>query len=148
MSVFDTDAFMNAQFTEALDTQYVPAPEGEYPASVKEVKTRTTDKGNVILDVTWETSDDSVREATGLDTTQIRQSIFLDVSPNGGLALGPGKNVQLGRLRAAVGQNKPGQAWGFGNLVGAVAIIKVKHRTYEKDGEQQIAADVKGVAAL
>ena len=42
--------------------------------------------------------------------------------------MGKGKNVALGRLREALGQNTPGKPWSFGMLVGQVAKVAVKHR--------------------
>ena len=147
MSTFDVNAFQNATFTEALDTTYTPVPEGEYTAAVREaddIKIRTTEKGSVILDIKWTIDDASVAAATGFETNTVRQSVFLDTTANGGLDFSKGKNIQLGRLRNAVKQNQAGQPWTFGNLVGSVARITVKHRIVD----DAIYTDVRGVAAL
>jgi len=49
----------------------------------------------------------------------VKQSLFLDVDGSGNLAMGPGKNVKLARLRAAVGQNDASQTWNITKLSNA-----------------------------
>ena len=56
--------------------------------------------------------------------------------------MGKNKNVQLGKLREALGQNGPG-AWSFGMLEGASGIVRIEHREWN----DSVFADVKGVAA-
>lgn len=141
--MFDTDDFLNQSTEAELSTQFTPVPEGEYNARADKLDIRTPND-KVILDVTWVIDDDNVREVTGMDNPTVRQSVFLDMTADGGLDTGKGKNVQLGRLREALGQNKPGEPWSFRNIEGSVARVKVSHREYEGN----IYADVKGVAAL
>lgn len=142
-SVFNPDTFMNTVLEEANETSFVPVPEGEYVAVIKAVKARSA-KESAVLDVTWGIDDPEVAKATGFENPQVRQSVFLDVTEQGGLDMGKGKNIHLGRLREAVGQNQKGKPWQAGNLIGQVAKIKIAHRTYE--GE--IQADVKGVQPI
>ena len=144
MRTFNPDTFLNTETTEANSTSFTPIPEGEYPASVKEIKPRSTESGKNILDVVWAVDDATVADVTGLPNPTVRQSIFLDITESGGLDIGKGKNVSLGKLREALGQNQSGKPWQPGMLIGGVAKIKVSHREY--DG--QIFADVKGVARL
>ena len=57
----------------------------------------------------------------------------LDVDA-GRAASGPGKNIQLGRLRAALGQNTLGAAWSFAMLAGAGPLkVQVTHQPNQKD---------------
>ena len=56
--------------------------------------------------------------------------MFLDMDENGDLELGKGKNVDLGRLREALGQNTGGN-WSPSQLVGSSATIHVSNRLYE-----------------
>lgn len=147
MSTFDVNNFMNASFNESNSTQSVPVPEGEYTAAIREaddLKMRTTEKGSVILDVKWTLDAPELKDVTGYDTNTVRQSIFLDTTEAGGLDFGRGKNMQLGRLREALGQNVPGQPWSFASLVGGVARITVKHRMVD----DAVYTDVRGVAKL
>ena len=141
MSTFNPDSFLNTSVSEPSSTTFTPVPEGDYTASVKEIKPRSTDSGKAILDVTWAIDDAAVADITGMKNPSVRQSIFLDITDAGGLDMGKGKNISLGRLRDALGQNNPGQSWQPGMLVGGVAKVTVKHRMYE----DQIFTDVKGV---
>lgn len=137
---FDPSVFEQQQFTDANDTRYVAIPEGEYLALIKDKKFRQ-EKGYTILDITWLIDDQGVKDATGMKEPTVRQSLFLDVTANGGLDFGKGKNVRLGRLREATGLNVPGQPFSFNMLEGRPARISVKHRPHE--GE--IYSDVKEV---
>lgn len=143
MSAFDPEIFLATTTEESLSTQYVPVPEGEFQAVITKIDARNP-KGNAILDVTWEIDDEGVRAETGMDHPTCRQSVFLDMNDNGSLATGKGKNVQLGRLREALGQNNPNQPWAPSMLEGNVARVTVSHRMYEGN----IFADVKGVTKI
>ena len=144
--MFNEEAFMNTQTEGAMETEIIPVPEGEYQALAKKVGVRsgTSEKGEwAVLDITWGVDDASVTEATGMDEPTVRQSVFLDLTPDGGLDLGKGKNVQLGRLREALGQNGP-DAWSPSMIEGNVAMVSVAHRMYEG----RTFADVKAVSAI
>lgn len=140
---FDPSVFESQQFTDANDTKYVAIPEGEYTGLIKEKKIRN-EKGYTILDIQWIIDDQGVKDLTGMKEPTVRQSIFLDVTPNGGLDFGKGKNVKFGRLREAVGLNTPGQPFSFGMLEGRPARVSIKHRMHEGD----VFADVKEVTKL
>lgn len=144
--MFDEDAFMSSTSEGEMDTEFTPVPVGEYPAVVKKLATRSgsSEKGDwAVLDVTWGIDDAQVSKITGFDSPSVRQSIFLDVTESGGLDLGKGKNINLGQLREALGQNGSG-AWSPSMLEGNVATILVEHRLY--DG--RTFADVKSVSAI
>ena len=149
---FDPASFLTQETSDQMDTQFTPIPAGEYPAMIKGVEARQTqstkDPNEVwtILDVTYIIDDQGVREETGLPEPTIRQSLFLDLL-DGKLDTGKGKNVNLGRLREAVGLNTPGQAFTFDALVGQACIVSVKH-VPAKDDPEIIYANVGKVAAL
>lgn len=144
MSTFNPDSFLSTEVTEANATTYTPVPEGEHPASVKSVKLRVLTDGRAVFDVTWTVDSDEAREVTGMAEPSVRQTIWLDVTESGGLDFGKGKNVGLGRLREALGQNSAGKPWSPGMLVGGAAIVKVGHSIDKRDGVT-INAEVKAV---
>jgi hypothetical protein len=144
MSAFNPDTFLNTQTNEANDTVIIPVPEGEHPAAIKAIKPRVLSSGQAVLDIYWTVNSDEAREATGQAEPMVRQSVWLDVTESGGLDFGKGKNVSLGKLRDAVGQNQSGKPWAPGMLIGAAAIVKVVHSIDKRDGET-IQADVKAV---
>jgi hypothetical protein len=150
MSTFDPSAFLNATITEANSTVTTPCPEGEFFAiidgepKINQWQSRDGSKSGLRLDLTWSTDDDAACSVTGRKPTKIRQGIMLDLTENGGLDMGRGKNVSLGRLREATGLNVPGQPFSFSMLQGKAAKVSVGHRIVE----DRIYDEVKGVAKL
>ena len=133
--MFDTDTFLSSSVEGEMDTEFPVVPAGEYPAHIEKLDTRSgvSDKGPwAVMDIYWAINDGKVLEEMERDDPPlVRQSIFLDLTEDGsGLALGKGKNVQLGRLREALGQNAPGP-WSPGQLIGSSAQVKVEHDLYE-----------------
>lgn len=150
-STFNADMFLNTQVQGAMSTVSIPVPEGQWRAQIIKIGARRLEaqddkEERKILDVTWEMLDDEPKQVTGQDKPMARQSIFLDFTPEGALDLSKGKNVQLGKLREALGQNRDGREWSFRQLQGGMAVVSVSHRPDEKTGE--VFADVKKVANL
>jgi hypothetical protein len=151
--MFDPNTFLEMTTTDANSTVAVPVPAREYIAIVEEVKARPwqaaddPSKAGMSLDVTWLIDDAAVKAELERDKVTVKQSLFLDVTPEGGLDMGKGKNVGLGRLREALDLNAPGQPFGFRMLPGRAAKIVVSHRTDPKRPEV-IYAEVKAVAKL
>lgn len=153
-SAFDVDAFVNSTTEAPLPTRMLPIPVGEFLAVVSshdkwcEVRAITEGKmaGRVIADIHFDILDDNVKAQMGMDTVRIRESYFLDLTPDGRVDFSPNKNVKLGRLRDACGQNKPGIP--FGNLKGAGPVrISVIQEPDEKDASI-IYNRVKAVTSL
>lgn len=155
MSEFNVESFLATDFTGSNATEYVPIPEGVFPAKITNFEgkmTRGKPEENkaprpYVL-VEWEIDDEDVRKETGQDSPKTRQTLWLDLDSTGGLDMGKGKNVQLGRLRDAVGQNDPSRPWQFAMLLDQMAQVEIKHRMGEGDFEGQIFSEVKNVARL
>jgi hypothetical protein len=150
MNTFDPNVFLEQSFAEANSTKATPVPEGEFQASIKSVTPRTWSKkddptvGGLALDIIWNIDDENVKAQLERKEVTVKQGLMLDLNDAGMLDMSKGKNVQLGRLREAVGLNTPGQAFSFQMLPGRGAKVLVKHRI---DGED-IYAEVKGVVKL
>jgi len=149
MGQFDPNQFLDATVTEANSTQLSPCPVGEYHAVIADEPkfrqfsgTKDPTKTYTSLDLQWAIDDPSVCEVTGRTPTKVRQSLMLDFTESGSLDMGRGRNVGLGRLREAVGLNKPGQPFSFRQLQGQHAKVVVSHRV---DGEN-IYDEVRAVA--
>lgn len=153
MSIFDPNTFLETQITDANSTVSIPTPAGEYVAFVEEVKSRQWTKkddpsvAGVALDIVWNIDDQNVKALLERDKVTCKQGIMLDLTDSGGLDMGKGKNVGLGRLREALGMNEPGKPFSFSMMVGRPAKIVVTHRTDPKNPEA-IFAEVKAVAKL
>ena len=148
--MFNPDQFLDMQVTESNSTVTIPVPVGEYTAVIGEVKCRPWQKKDdpsvtgLSLDISWDIDDESVKELLGRTKVSVKQGAMLDLTESGGLDMGKGRNVSLGRLREAVGLNTPGQPFSFSMLVGRMAKVKVEHRV---DGDR-IFAEVKAVTKL
>lgn len=147
MSQFNPDTFLSTTTTDSNATRYEPIPEGEYKAMIEKVDGRDA-KGARILDITYLILEqEQLAERLGLRNLVVRQSIFLDVNDDGLLDSGPNKNVKLGKLRDAVGQNKKGQPWSPLMLAGAgPVLIQVSVRP-DKEDPEVLYNDVKRVVA-
>jgi hypothetical protein len=141
---FDPQAFLEAAYTESNDTKLIPVPEGTFPAIADKITPRTwTSKdgtsSGVALDITWIIEDESVKEHCARDTVTCRQGIMLDMTDEGKLDMGRGKNVGLGLLREALNMNEAGIPFSFANIAGRFANVEVKHRQNPQDPEVMFA---------
>lgn len=146
---FDADVFMQTAVTGASSTRVEQPDPGEYTAQVdkldfdsfqgKKDPTKTYNK----LSVTWEITDESVKATLGRDKVTVRQDMFLDLTESGSLDMGKGKNVSLGRLREAVGQNDPSRPWSPTMLQGAMARVKVEHEVVNGEAYARVTGVVK-----
>jgi hypothetical protein len=146
---FDAQSFLDSSVTGANDTKVTPVPVGEFTGIIDKVAARpwTSRDGTssgVSLDVTWLIDDEAVKQELDRPTVTCRQGIMLDLTPAGGLDLGKGKNVGLGRLREAVRLNDSSKPFSFTQLPGQVARVTVSHRI---DGEDTYS-EIKKVAPL
>lgn len=148
-TTFDPTTFMNQSFEGANDTKITPCPVGEYLGiadKVEVVPWESEKKGTSGLKakVFWDVQDENVRQLLGRDKILVPQDIMLDLTEEGNLDMGTGKNVRLGRLREALELNKPGDPFSFGMIQGRMATINVKHRT--GNNPEDIFAEVDRVA--
>lgn len=148
--MFNPEQFLDMTVTDSNDTKTIPVPVGEYIAIIEDVKCRQWQSkkdpsmSGLTLDIQWSLDDATVKELLGRDKITVKQGIMLDMTDSGGLDMGKGRNVGLGRLRDALGLNTPGQPFSFSMLSGRVGKVKVEHRI---DGEN-LYAEVKGVAKV
>jgi hypothetical protein len=132
------------------DTVIVPVPVGEFNAVVEKVDVRQwvskadPTKSGLTLEVLWSIDDAEVKALLGRDKVTCKQGVMLDITEAGGLDMGKGRNVGLGKLRQALGLNEPGQVFSFNQIVGQFAKVGVQHRI---DGEN-VYAEVKTVIKM
>jgi hypothetical protein len=135
---FDPNTFLNQTVDGAMDTKVTPCPVGEYLAIADKVEAKqwsTKDGSNSGMKVAilWDIQDDNVKALLGRDTVKVPQDIMLDLTDEGGLDLGKGRNVGLGRLREALGLNTPGEPFSFAMIQGRMARVAVSHRASGED---------------
>lgn len=148
MSTFDPQAMLDAQITESNDTRIIPCPVGEWPATIEavDIKNGVSQKTNepwTKLNVKWKIEGTDANRLADRDKIFSTQGIMLDITDAGGLDMGKGKNVQLGRLREAVGLNAPGTPFAFRMLIGRSAKVSVSQREYEGNMYDEVKGAVK-----
>lgn len=164
MSDFDPDLFLQQTVDKPLETEFTMVPPGEYRASIgdfdreamEEVKfdykrgPKAGQPGIMYkLTVPFLVDDDAVKAELDRDQVTISKQYILDLDEHGKLAEGKNKNIELGRLRDAVGQND-GSPWSIMNLRGAGPVmIRVTHVEFERrDGTRGKRAEVDRVARI
>jgi len=164
MSDFDPDQFMSSTIDQPLETERKLCPAGEYKATIDDFTReafqaigftykkgpRAGEEGTFTkFNVPFVIDDAKVQSTLGMDKVVVYQSITLDLDDSNQLQWGVNKNIDLGKLRKAVGQNNSGP-WSPGNLRGAgPVIVKVVHRSGKRqDGSEWKNAEVERVAPI
>lgn len=143
---FNAQDFLNKTVDAPMATSIKPCPEGEWTAMIstkvpvvewfdeaewKDKKTGQT-KTQPTVKIPVEIVDERARELLPRETIIVPYDAFLDLLPNGHLDTGEDKNVRIGALREALGQNQD-SGWTFERLFGAGPFkAKVYHETSEK----------------
>jgi len=148
----NTEEFLQTTTESVLDDHLDPCPPGEWLAIAgkPEIKDFVFAKGDhkgetgYRMVVKWAIQDDEAKQAVDRDKLSVTQSILLDLNETlDGLDFGRGKNIGLGAIRTALGQNTPGADWSPAMIEGQPAKIKVKAGVYE----DRITAEVQAVTA-
>jgi len=153
--MFDPNQFMSSA-VDPMNTQMEVVPEGDYrflidgdpkqltPKNLKGISQRTNEPYDFWqIELLCFCLDDAVKQKLGRDKVTVRLRLNLDLDATGRLEVGANKNIGLGQLRDALGQNKPG--WSPQMLLGAGPFIgKVKHNTTDKG----TFADIQRVARI
>ncbi len=155
---FDADSFMNETVDQPFETERTLIPESEYRMAVDDFTSDalqtinfTYKKGEragqpgsfTKFNVPIVILDDKVAHDLQLDKVVVVWSINLDLDDTGKLEWGINKNIALGQLRRACGQNQNGP-WSPSQLRGSKPFMgKVVHRTIKReDGTSYKVADI------
>ena len=134
-SVFDPETFLHTEIESAMDVTYTPVDEGEYEAYIEDVEAAAI-KNQPVLNIIYALTEERVKDATELDHPTVKQTLWLDMDENFNLLFGKQKNIKLGRVRTAAGQNVDGRPWSASQLIGVgPLIIGVGHRYNRETGE-------------
>ncbi len=162
-SVFDPETFLSTQFEGKIDTRRVKLPEGEWRGQIEKIDLDSFDVQNGpnagskahVLVVVWKITDPEFIAAAREDNDdpnldenlfRVRQKMFLDFTAEGSLDFSRGRNIKLGYLREALGQND-GTPWSPNHLLNQQAIVNIVHTPNEKEPENPYA-EVSKVSAL
>jgi hypothetical protein len=147
-SLFDPNTVADIEVTGAMETKRVPIPVGRYNFQVSKltIKEGTIDDGDRKGEKWWAfeldcemqagsktSTGESIEELTGIPQPHSRYQGFLDRDQKTGvLELGPGRNVDLGKIREAVGLNGSATPFKMKMLVGQVFNGEIVHRANPK----------------
>jgi hypothetical protein len=141
-SAFDPAALLDTEYSGGLNTRLTPIPAGDFRAQVKpgsvKVRKGMSKAGEpfVMCDLMFLIDDAGVAEATQLKEPQVQASVFLELAPGTGRLMtkedNPNANVQLGRLKEALGF-KDGSGWTLRAFEGRACYIRVTQVPDEND---------------
>lgn len=162
---FDPDTFMQQTVDAPMETEFRLCPAGEFSAMIGDFTseafevidfeykkgTRAGQPGSMTkFNLPFIINDDKAKQELNRDQVVVTKQMILDVDPiTKQLDFGVNKNIELGRVRDAVGQNNPGP-WSVSQLRGAGPLmVKVEHIEYaRKDGTKGKRAEVTRVVKL
>lgn len=153
MSVFNPDTFLDEETGGAMSTERVLIPVNTYsPCYISEVKPTEgiIGKGDragqpwAKLDFVWVIDSQELRDMLNRAQVKITQGVMLDLDENGRIDTAKGRNVQLGKLRKALGINETSVK--FREFLGKPATIQIVHKTSNLDGSMR--EEVVAVAGL
>ena len=133
-STFDKEAFLATHIEGEMETKFTPYPEDEYEGFIEDVVVDSINDSPV-LQLTINLTDQKAKDFMKRDKATLQDTVFLDFTENGHLALGKNQNVRLGAYREAAGQNTS-KAWSPSLLRGAGPMLfKLTHRYNKTTGE-------------
>ena len=154
-SVFDPSVFLDAQQNEVnekrppIPTENPDASDGLYTAVIGEIKadSGTIGKGERIgqpwisMVIPLRLQVPAVVQALGLPPElTLTDRAFLDLTPQGSIDNGKGKNRQQRAYRDACSMNKPGEPFSWRMLQGKVVKVKVSHELYNEAIQERVSA--------
>ncbi len=154
-SAFNPEAFLDAQITEVnekrppLPTENPDDAAGLYTAVIGEITTAsgTIGKGDrtgqpwISMVVPLRVQVPASLQAIGLPPElTLTDRAFLDLTPEGALDNGKGKNRQQRAYRDATGLNVAGQAFAWRMLSGKVVKVKINHELYNEAIQERVGA--------
>jgi hypothetical protein len=160
LAPFDPDAFLSQTVDGPLETEYKLVPVGEYRAMIDDFTSESVEQidfnrrdgtPGAMTKFNCPFVLDAPQVALDLNRTKIvvMKQMILDIDDAGRIATGPNRNVELGRVRKAVGQEAV-QGWTLPQLRNAgPCMVKVEHRSgLRKDGSPWQNAEVTRVAPI
>lgn len=164
MTQFDPNLFMNQTIDQPLETERTLCPPGDYQFVIDDFTAEALEsidfeyrKGpragqpGVMYKFSCPcvVQDEAVKTQLGVEKLVVYKQMNLDID-GGNLEWGKNKNIELGQLRNAVGQNVNGQPWAISNLRGAGPFMgRVEHREGKrKDGSAFKLAEIVRVAPI
>jgi hypothetical protein len=147
MTIFNAEVLLNAATEKSHATSIPPLPEQEFIFTVTKIDFKQPKDGVIIMELSAETTDPVAVAATGINPSRSRWSTFVDLTESGLLDDTDGKNIGIGKIREAVGQNTAGVPWAPAALMGQQFRGKIVQKADAKDATV-IRSEIGAVAKL
>lgn len=159
MSQFDPQAFLDAQQNEVnekrptLPVENPDSPDSLFTAVIGEISTATGTIGKgdkqgqpwISMIVPLRIQVPASLQAGGIPPEiTLTDRAFLDLTAQGGIDNGKGKNRQQRAYREATGMNRPGEPFAWRMLQGKVVKVKISHELYNEQIQERVAAVLPG----
>jgi hypothetical protein len=155
MSMFDPAVFLDAQVDEVnekrppLPTENPESSDGLYTAQIGEIKPTSgvIGKGERAgqpwagMIIPLKVQVPASLQAIGIPKeVTITDRAFLDLTPQGTLDNGPGKNRAQRIYREATGNNQPGKPFAWRMLEGQFVTVKIAHEIYNDTTQERVGS--------
>lgn len=159
--MFDPATFLNQSVAGPMSTSVPQCPEGEFRMVIasdddiskwfREVKFNDKQTGAErsvpVARIPFLVQDDNVKKQLAREKVIVPMDIWLDVTSDGKLDTSEGKNVKLGALREALGQNTDAD-WNFAKLRGAGPVLGRVGQRADKNNPETKYSEVTKVTAI
>jgi hypothetical protein len=149
-SSFNPETFLDATLTEPSEKR-PPLPVGDYTAVIGVVTARAwqgkadPSKSGIAWDIPLTIdvpAEIQVQLKLDQSTLPLKDSIMLDLTSNGTIDNGPGKNRRLRNYREATDMNKPGDVFSARKMEGKIVKVKITHDLWEGQPIEKVAGVV------
>lgn len=147
--MLNTEEFLQTTTSSELDDHLEPCPPGEWLAITGKpaIHDFIFSKGDRVgekgyrMTIQYVIQDQAVLDHCQREKVSVTASILLDLTEDGtGLDMGKGKNIGLGQIRTALGQNEAGAEWSPAMIEGQPIKVKVKADIYEERATAKVSA--------
>jgi len=139
----DFEQLLDVKYDEATSTKMPLPPADDYNGIIgkiegREVQTKDGPRNIMRLPI----------KLDGFDGFPVNHDLWLDMNEAGdGMDMSEGKNLKLGQVRKALGQNEKGVPWSPRMLEGQPIRVRIDHRP-DKNDPEIVYAEVKRVGAV
>lgn len=146
-NTFDVSEFLgSAAPSGGMSTEIAQPSEGTYKLQIttpdrwtgKVLDSNDGGPARKIVRILFEVLDDAVRAQLEREHVYVPKDFWLDFDETGQLSTSKGKNVDLGRLRTALGQNTD-PSWTMAKLADQLVLGRVGLRADKKDPSRKYA---------
>lgn len=152
MSLFNPDTFLDQETGGPMSTERVLIPINTYhPCYISEIKPaegiikegERAGQPWARMDFVWMIDDQNLRDELNRAQVKVTQGIMLDLDENGQIDTSKGKNVQLGKLRKALGINEGSTKWR--EFMGKPATLQIGHEATNRGTTREVVLAVAGL---